>query len=71
MKREKVTIDGKTYTRADAIEILRLLEEFLGDDHSPEAEQLRNNVRRNGEVLFGDLSESDRDAESVGASGQL
>lgn len=41
------------YTKEDAIEVMNLAEEFLNGDNSPEANKLRETIRKNAEDIFG------------------
>lgn len=43
------------YTKEDAIEVMNLAEEFLNGDNSPEANKLRETIRKNAEDIFGGI----------------
>lgn len=43
------------YTKEDAVEVMNLAEEFLSGDDSPEANKLRETIRKNAEDIFGSI----------------
>lgn len=43
------------YTKEDAIEVMKLADEFLKGNESPEADKLRETIRKNVENIFGGI----------------
>ena len=50
---KKININGNEYTKKEAEELLSLLDQFLNGNNTPEAEKLRDTLKKNIDSVFG------------------